>query len=326
MARKPSSLRTGPCFVEPMAAHAVKVLPEGAEWLYELKLDGFRALLIKDSQPIRLRSRKDKDLASAYPTIAAAGRSINAEQVVLDGEIVVLDQHGRPSLNAVQHRGALLPQHQVVFYAFDMLHLNGRDLTGDPLHQRRTEIPALLTGTVLRVCPELPGTAADVEAAVRGMGLEGIVAKRRDSTYEPGERSSSWVKLKLQHQQEFVVGGYRPDGESSIDALVVGYFEEDRLRYCGKVRAGFVPHTRRDLCTKLKPLRADPCPFSDLPTGRSQWGSGITALEMREFRWTRPELVVQVRFTAWTSDARLRDAAFVGLRPDKSPGEVCREQ
>jgi bifunctional non-homologous end joining protein LigD len=133
------------------------------------------------------------------------------------------------------------------------------------------------------------------------------------------------VKLKLQHQQELVVGGYRADGESSIDALVMGYYEQDQLRYAGKVRAGFVPHIRRDLCARLNPLQVDACPFGDLPTARSQWGGGITAPEMKEFRWTRPELVVQIRFTEWTPDGRLREAAYVGLRLDKVAANVTRE-
>jgi len=308
-----------------MAARLVAKLPEGPEWLYELKLDGYRGLLIKDGSQVRLRSRKDKDLAKSYPTIHAAGRNIQAQQVVLDGEIMVLDEHGRSSFNAMQHRGRGDPRHQIVFYAFDVLHLDGRDITQDPLHRRRAELPRLLDGAVLRVSQELPGTAADVLAAVQSMGLEGVVAKRRDSQYVPGERSTAWVKLKLQHQQELVVGGYRPEGSTSIDALVVGYYSGSELRYAGKVRAGFVPHSRRDLHSRLKPLSIETCPFSDLPTSRSQWGGGITASEMREFQWVRPVLVVQIRFAEWTPDGRLREAAFLGIRLDKLASDVVRE-
>jgi bifunctional non-homologous end joining protein LigD len=288
-------------------------------------MDGYRALLIKDAAQVSLRSRNDKDLADAYPSIAAAGRSMPARQVLLDGEIVVLDEHGRPSFNAMQHRGRGDPRHQLVFYAFDVLHLNGGDLTREPLQRRRAELAPLLDGIVLRASQELPGTAAEVLAAVKSMGLEGVVAKRRDSPYEPGERSNAWVKLKLQRQQELVVGGYRPDGETSIDALVHGYYVAGELRYAGKVRAGFVPHSRRELCARLKPLRSESCPFSDLPTGKSQWGGGITAAEMREFRWVRPDLVVQIRFAEWTPDGRLREAAFLGTRLDKPAAGVVRE-
>jgi len=151
------------------------------------------------------------------------------------------------------------------------------------------------------------------------------VAKRRDSVYTPGERSHDWVKLKLENQQEFVVGGCRPDGESSIDALLVGYYEGSKLRFAGKVRAGLVPHSRRELAAKLAPLRIPQCPFSDLPSGKSRWGGGVTADQMHEMRWTKPELIVQIRFVEWTAEGRLRHAAYLGLRPDKSAAEVRRE-
>jgi bifunctional non-homologous end joining protein LigD len=157
------------------------------------------------------------------------------------------------------------------------------------------------------------------------MGLEGIVAKRRGSVYEPGERSRDWQTLKLENQQEFVVGGYRPDGENSVDALLVGYYEGKRLRFAGKVRTGLVPHTRRELASKLRDLRIPQSPFSDLPSGKSRWGGGVTADQMNEMRWVSPEVVVQIRFLQWTEEGRLRHASYLGLRPDKSASEVRRE-
>jgi bifunctional non-homologous end joining protein LigD len=321
-----SKPRSIPAFVTPMAADPVAKLPEGPEWLYEPKLDGYRALLIKDGKQIEIRSRNDKDLTRMYPTVAAAGLRLKAEQVVLDGEIVALDVAGRPSFQALQHRGTH-PKHQVVFYAFDMLHLDGQDLTGEPLTQRRGRLPEIVAqdGTV-RVSQELPGTAAAIVEAVRAAGLEGVIAKRKDSPYQPGERSTDWVKLKLEREQEFVIGGYRPEGASGLDALLVGYYEGRDLRFAGKVRAGFVPHVRRELLRKLNSLQFARCPFTNLPdatTGR--WGGGVTADQMSEMVWTRPKLVAQIRFVEWTAEGRLRHAAFLGLRSDKAAKDVRRE-
>lgn len=324
--RKPPhrSPLSAPTFVEPMAAHPVKALPEGNEWIRELKLDGYRALLIKDRLQVQLRSRNDKDLTQMYPVIATAGLKVDATQAVIDGEIVVLDEHGRPSFQALQHRGEH-PGHTVVFYAFDVLHVDGRDFTGAPIEERRAMLPNLLHGKVLRISEELPGTAAEVIEAVKRIGLEGVVAKRRGSLYESGARSRDWLKLKLEYQQELVIGGFRPDGDHSIDALLVGYYEGTKLRFAAKVRAGLVPHSRRELAGKLAPLRIPQCPFSDLPSAKSRWGGGVTADQMHEMWWTKPELVAQIRFVEWTAEGRLRHATYLGLRFDKAAGEVRRE-
>ena len=309
-----------------MAAQVVKRLPEGDDWIYELKFDGYRALIIKDKQRVELRSRKNKDLTGMYPGIAAAGLRLNADQAVVDGEIVALDAQGSPSFQALQHRGSH-PGHQIVFYAFDLLHLDGTDLTGQPLLKRRARLPRVLDGSGLLPSQELPGTAAAIVEAVRGLGLEGVVAKRKDSLYEPGERSDAWQKLKLENQQEFVIGGYRPAGSNGIDALLVGYYDDSGLRFAGKVRAGFVPHLRREVFKALKPHHVDECPFVDLPQSKSsRWGGGVTADEMREMQWVKPELVAQIRFVEWTAEGRLRHAAFLGLRSDKSAREVRRER
>jgi len=154
-----------------------------------------------------------------------------------------------------------------------------------------------------------------------------VIAKHRDSTYQPGERSSDWVKLKLERQQEFVIGGFRADGASGLDALLVGYYEGKELRFAGKVRAGLIPHVRRELLGKLKPLQVKDCPFANLPdTDVGRWGGGITADQMLEMQWTKPHLVAQIRFVEWTAESRLRHAAFLGLRLDKSASAVRRER
>jgi DNA ligase D-like protein (predicted ligase) len=322
--RSPEKSET-PRFIEPMAALSVAALPEGPEWSYELKLDGYRALIIKDGTSIRVRSRNDKDLMPMYPAVAAAGRRLQAQQVVIDGEIVAISKQGRPSFQALQHRGTH-PDHTIVFYAFDLLHLNGESTTALPLKERRTKLARVIEESGLLLSLELPGSVADIVSTVRAMQLEGVVAKRKASMYEAGERSGNWQKLKLERQQEFVIGGYRPAGNSSVDALLVGYFDEQELRFAAKVRAGLVPHVRSEFARKLKPLHVKDCPFVDLPTeGSSRWGGGISAEDMKEMIWTRPEVVVQIQFVEWTAENRLRLSKFVGLRSDKAASEVRRE-
>jgi bifunctional non-homologous end joining protein LigD len=317
--------RSHPIFITPMAAQLVDRLPEGPEWWFELKLDGYRALIIKDGAKVQVRSRNDKDLTRMYPSIATAAGKVHAEQAIIDGELIALDENGRPSFQALQHRTSQ-PKHQLAFYAFDLLHLNGVDLTSKSLVERRAPLAKVLEASGLLLSQELPGLAADILRSVRELGLEGVVAKRRDSIYTPGERSRDWLKLKIELQQEFVVGGYRPAGGSGIDALLVGYYEGKSLRFAGKVRAGFVPNTRRQVLEKLQPLKTARCPFPELPiVSSSRWGGGVTAEEMKEMIWARPELVAQIRFLEWTADGRLRHAKFLGLRYDKAARDVQRE-
>jgi bifunctional non-homologous end joining protein LigD len=179
------------------------------------------------------------------------------------------------------------------------------------------------TGLLFSV--ELPGTARHVIDAVQQLGLEGVIAKRKDSTYIAGERSNAWAKLKLDRQQEFVIGGYRP-GPHGIDALLVGFYEGRDLLFAGKVRAGFTPHVRRDVHSRLLPLHAVRCPFVDLPNSKaSHWGGGVTSEQMGEMQWVKPELAAQIRFVEWTADGHLRHAAFLGMRADKDARRIRRE-
>ena len=306
-----------------MAARVVDRLPEGPEWTYEVKLDGYRALILKNGARVHIRSRNDKDLTAAYPSVAAAARRLTATHATIDGEIVAVDGGGRPSFQALQHRGAH-PRHAIAFYAFDILHLDGTDLFSTPLEARRGRLPTVIGDSGILLSMELPGTAAAVVDAVRGLGLEGVIAKRRSSIYVPGERSNSWLKLKLDRQQEFVVGGYRP-GPTGVDALLVGFYEGDALHFAGKVRAGFTPHVRRDVTARIRPLHSPRCPFVDLPSSRpSHWGGGVTADQMREMQWLRPNVVAQIRFVEWTAEGHLRHAAFLGLRTDKDARSVTR--
>jgi DNA ligase D-like protein (predicted ligase) len=312
-----------PGFVQPMAALRAERLPEGPDWLYEVKFDGYRVLIIKDGDSARLVSRNEKDLTQSYPTIEAAGKALNARSAVVDGELVALDAKGVPSFQALQNRKQTA--HRIAYYAFDLLHLNGDDLVQRTLRERRELLTPVIAKSGLVLSELLPGTPDEISRAVKGIGLEGVIAKRRDSLYEPGERSGDWVKVRFDLAQEFVVGGYSP-GNNGFDALLVGFYDGRRLRFAGKVRAGFVPHTRRELTAALKGVHADACPFPDLPDQkRSRWGAGVTAEDMREIQWVKPTLVVQIKFLEWTEDSRLRHASFVGVRTDKRAQDVRKE-
>jgi DNA ligase D-like protein (predicted ligase) len=318
------SERRAPAFVQPMAAEVVDRLPEGADWMYEVKFDGYRALLIKHGERVQLRSRNNKDLTHAYPAIHTAGLRVNAQSAVIDGEVVAIDAKGHPSFQALQHRAAH-PGHTIVFFAFDLLHLDGEHLEARPLKERHRRLRTVVDNSGLLLSEPLPGTATQVIDAVRSHGLEGVIAKKWSSPYRAGQRDGSWVKLKLDKQQEFVVGGYRP-GPNGVDALLVGVFDGKQLRFAGKVRAGFTPHVRREVHTALKSVHADRCPFVDLPNSKtSHWGGGVTAEQMNEMQWLKPRLVAQIRFVEWTADGHLRHAAFLGLRTDKASRGVRRE-
>ena len=259
-----------------MAARLVETLPEGPEWAYEVKFDGYRALLIKNGSTVHLRSRNNKDLARAYPSIVTAARQLAVRQATIDGEIVAVDATGRPSFQALQHRTAH-PAHAVVFYAFDLLHLDGRDLSGQTLVERRAQLPVLVNGSAILLSIELPGSSRQVIEAVRQLGLEGVIAKRRDSRYVPGERSTAWLKVKVDRQQEFVIGGFRP-GPHGVDALIVGYYEGRALRFAAKVRAGFTPRVRREVAAEIRTAGRDA-----LPVRRSTVQQGV-ALGRRDHR------------------------------------------
>jgi bifunctional non-homologous end joining protein LigD len=312
-----------PKFIAPMAALLVNALPAGGQWLYEAKFDGYRALALKDEAKVRLLSRRGNDLSRSYPAVIAAVGRLRAITAVIDGEIVAFGEDGRPSFQHLQHRTAASTA--IRYFAFDLLHLNGVDLTQTPLSQRRRLLEPLIRESAVEFSDELPGTPDQVVQAVTQIGLEGIVAKRRDSRYEPGKRSGVWQKLKLQHRQEFVVGGFKPEGRN-FQSLVIGYYESRRLHFAARVRSGFTPAQRAAMFELLKPLGVDGCPFADLPTGKTgHWGEGVTEADMKVLKWVSPRLVVEVAFTEWTRDGHLRHSTFVGLREDKKAAEVVRE-
>ena len=306
-----------------MMAVSAATLPVGAEWSYEVKWDGYRAQAVKDGAVVSLASRNLKNITKQYPSVAAAAARVGAAAAVLDGEIVALDAEGRPSFQALHH--STLDGLSIVYYAFDLLHLNGRDLTRRPLDERRAALREIVGDSGVLLSDPLAGTADRIAAAVRQLGLEGVVAKRRRSSYAAGRRSDAWVKVRFAKHQEFVIGGYKPNA-ANFDSLLVGYYDGKQLVCAGKVRSGFTPRLRAQVFEGIRGLHAARCPFANLPSVRSgHWGEGITADEMQLLTWVKPQRVVEVSFAEWTRDGSLRHAAFIGLRDDKRAKDVRRE-
>ena len=312
-------------FIDPMLLLRTGALPEAAEWLYELKLDGYRALAINSAGMVQFRSRNDNDFSVRYPAIVRALASLPSETVI-DGEVVALDESGRPSFNILQNYGS--SKSPILYYVFDVLVLAGRDVMGMPLSARRDLLDRHILsklGEPIRESPELRAGLKDLVASVRAQGFEGLVAKRRDSRYEPGQRSGAWQKMRINKGQEFVIAGYTLGG-GTFDALIFGYYDESKLLYVARTRNGFTPRLREDLLKRFRGLEIAECPFANLPEARGgRWGQGLTAAKMQECKWIKPVLVGQFEFTEWTPDNHLRHSRFVALREDKKPTEVRRE-
>lgn len=316
---------SAPRFIKPMKATAVTEVPEGDEWIYEVKWDGYRALALKHGGDVRLLSLKEKSLTSDFPTVANAMRAISAETAVIDGEVVAVDAKGCPSFQALQNRASSGRDWQILYYAFDLLNLEGEDYTHKPLEERKAKLRELLEGSAVRYNAELAGSAHAVVKTVRAAGLEGIVAKQRGSLYRAGTRVNSWLKFKIDKSQEFVIGGYKPDA-GSFQSILAGYYDGKKLLFAGKVRQGFNPASRRRLLETMRPFLTDQCPFHNLPSSRkSHFGEGITTEDMKALCWLEPKLVAQIGFTEWTDYGLLRHATFRGLRDDKESTVIVRE-
>lgn len=312
-------------FVEPMLLLRTEQLPDDlTRWSYQLKLDGYRAIAFKSGGTVRLRSRNDNDFTVRYPSVVR-GLSNMPNETIIDGEVVALDEDGRPSFNALQN---FTPGTSVVYYVFDVLMLNGRDVMGETLEARqrlleRNVLPSL--AEPVRYTGELNAGLRDLVHSVKAQGLEGLVAKRRNSKYEPGVRSGAWMKMRVNRGQEFVIAGYTV-GTKTFDAVVIGYYDGNRLIYAARTRNGFTPATRNQLFKKFATLEIRECPFANLPEARSgRWGQGLTKEKMAECRWLTPLLVGQFEFVEWTPDNHLRHSRFVALREDKAAQDVRRE-
>jgi bifunctional non-homologous end joining protein LigD len=321
---KGAQLAEMPEAIEPMTAMLADRVPRGADWLFEVKWDGVRAVAFVDREDVRLQSRSGLRCERQYPELAVMPHQIAASQAVLDGEIAVLDAKGVSRFHLIQPRIAntdpntiahLVRSTPVVYFAFDLLYLDGYDLRGVALDQRRELLRQVLTpGPSIRISEAFPGTGEELLEAARENGLEGIVAKHAGSTYE-SRRSREWLKIKISGEQEFVIGGFtQPQGDRDyFGALVLGVHQDGELRWVGNVGTGFDRKLLAGLHARLQSLIVPKCPFGERPKPD------------RDITWVKPELVCQVKYANWTPDDRLRAPVFLGLRNDKPAPGVVRE-
>ncbi len=294
----------------------------GEDWLLERKLDGERCVARKDGADVRLQSRTGKDLTGTYPEVRTAVAAQAGRRMLLDGEVVVYDGEQTSFSRLQQRLGVAKPSPQlvssypVVYCVFDLLELDGVDLTAQSLLQRRARLTEVIRSSdALQLIEAWRGDSERRFAEACRSGWEGLIAKRASAPYARG-RSKDWLKLKCAWEQEFVIGGFTDPAGSRTDfgALLVGYHEHGQLRYAGKVGTGYSAATLHDLGARLRALETPESPFLDarpIPPGT---------------HWTHPELVGQIGFAEWTTDGRLRQARFLGLRDDKGPDEVVRER
>jgi len=317
-----------PDLVRPMLATAGELPHDEDAFGYELKWDGVRAVVYVDGDTVRTLTRNDREVAATYPELGSLAGALGGRSAVLDGEIVAFDDGGRPSFGVLQARMHVTRAAQVErlrrsvpvsYLAFDLLHLQGRSTRGQPYAERRALLEELPLGHRSMSVPRyFRGGGADLLAASRERGLEGVVAKRLDSVYLPGRRSPAWVKVKNLRTQEVVIGGWQP-GEgrraATIGSLLLGVQAERGLVYAGHVGTGFTESTLRDLRDRLRVLERSSSPFADV----------VPRPFARDARWVEPQLVAEVTFGEWTREGRLRHPSYRGLRVDKAPSEVVRE-
>jgi bifunctional non-homologous end joining protein LigD len=295
-----------------MLATLSKEVVAGAEWVFEEKYDGIRALAERKAGWVRLWSRTGQDLTAGFAPVVDAILALPDRDLILDGELVVFDPSGVSRFQLLQRRG-IDPRLRVTYVVFDVLRSQGKALLRRPLEERRARLLALLPKKTGPLMPsrQLRGGGDRALATAREKGWEGVIAKERGSVYEPGIRSRAWRKVKVRGESEFVIGGYTPPegARAEFGALLVGMFDGDHLRFVGKVGTGYTGETLRDLGAKLRRLRSADPPFEPAP-------------RIRDVTWTKPELVAQIAYQEWTSDGKLRQPAFLGLRIDKKPREV----
>jgi bifunctional non-homologous end joining protein LigD len=303
---------------KPMLATLDTHVPRGDDWAHEVKFDGFRALAYVRAGECKLVSRNDNDLTGRFPEVAKAiAKAVKSPHAVVDGEICRIDPSGKTSFSELQQGSGPL-----VFYAFDLLELDGEPRIDEPLTERKKELRKLLDGRVKTVAYSEDFDDGDALFTVaQEQGLEGIISKRRSSAYKVGKRTRDWLKIKTENNDEFVVAGYtRGAGRraGTFGALVLGVNEGDQLRYVGNVGTGFNDKEIAKLLKLLKPLHRDTTPFPVAPK--------MPRIRKGDVQWVDPQLVAQVRFGEWTHDNHLRHPAYLGIREDKEAGEVTREQ
>ncbi len=301
-------------------------LPTGGDWAYEFKWDGIRALCWLSPAGVRLLSRNGREVTGAYPELAGLAAELGARRIVLDGEVVACDPSGRPSFSRLQQRmhvrapsAALVEAVPVIYHVFDVVQLDGAATTDLPYRRRRALLAELeIGGDAVRTPPHFVDVdGAHLLTAAEAYGLEGVVAKRLDSTYQPGRRSRDWIKVPITPTQEVVVIGWRPgDGRraGTLGSLLLAVRGADGvLAYAGGVGTGFTERSLHDLQALLAPLARPDAPVAGVPREHA-----------RGAHWVHPVLVGEVAFRNWTPDGRLRHPSWRGLRPDKAPAQAVR--
>lgn len=314
-----------PGFVAPQLATLVPGPPPGEEWLHELKFDGYRMLCHLNRGKARFWSRNGKDWTEKFPNLVVAVKAIPAVDAILDGEVVIVDKAGRSSFQRLQQamgRGDKVPA--FVFQVFDLLHLDGYDLRRCPLRQRKAQLENLLKlakfrgkNAPIRYSDHIEGNGAQFFKQACEFGIEGIVSKLADSPYE-STRNRNWLKAKCLKRQEFVIAGYTPSKKAfpGFGSLILGVYDKGKLVYTGRVGTGFSIKQRLELQQKLDRISQASMPFAVKPKDPG----------LREAHWAKPQLVAEVAFTEWTADGSIRHPSFQGLREDKKPTEVVREE
>ena len=300
--------------IQPMLATLVEKPFNGKEWLFELKMDGVRALVVKNGAKLDMWTRNANDLTRRFPTLAQAFADLPVDTVILDGEIVALDEKGHSHFNLIQPRihlsrsrdiAAAEERIPVYFYAFDVLYLNGYNLMKFPLLERKAVLRKLIPDSNgwIRFADHVEEKGVQFFDVVSEHRLEGIVAKLKSSEYQQA-RSRSWLKIKTQHTDHFVVGGFTaPEGSRKyFGALLLGLYRQGDFIYVGRAGGGFDDEALAKTYEELKPLVTKKAPFKEVPA------------EVRKATWVKPFLVCEVRFTEWTSDKRLRAPVFLGLQ------------
>jgi bifunctional non-homologous end joining protein LigD len=316
---KAGTLTKPPAIIQPELATLVKQPPAGDQWVYEIKFDGYRIIGHVAGDKVRFQTRNELDWTAKMPQLAEAVRRLKLRQAIVDGEIVVFDEHGVSQFQLLQNAFRDGPG-KIVYTLFDLLFFQGEDLRDRPLEERKELLASLQLPTdrgPIRYTEHFEGDGQKFLEAARDQGLEGIICKRRDRPYVSG-RTTDWLKCKTHQTGEFVIGGYTDPAGSRKDfgSLLVGYHDGKSLRYAGRVGTGFTDKTLGELLRRLKPLATEESPFTGFPVrGRS----------IKGVHWVRPDLVAQVEFSNWTGDEMLRHPSFQGLREDKPASEVTRE-
>ncbi len=314
-----------PKHIEPMLATLATKPFDDDDWLFEIKWDGFRVQSVVDDGKVKLWTRSLKDAETYFPNLLSPPRWIEAQQAIVDGEVVALDDDGRPDFSLLQTKLGSKTGAGLMYQAFDLLYLDGRSLLEVPLEDRKRLLRSVLKEHPrVRFATHVEGEGRAFFAAAEKLGLEGMIAKLRRSPYEPGRRTSAWLKIKIRPEQELVVGGWTPGSGNAKDlgAMAVGYYEDGKLRFAGKVGSGFTGAIRRDLLDRLGPLAQEDPPFDPPPPKdyKGRWGG-----ELNDVTWVRPELVIRAELGGWTRDGVVRQAAYKGIEAGRDPKTVVRE-